>query len=145
MVIATLHMRVNGKSMFMNYITEPVTSSQDMYLLKKDIVDILAKSKQVAVDKITIIALHDIGTLSAYSQFYVTVFITTKNGPVIKDMTVTQIPQDREQLAGFKIMVAEQIKKDGGLPVGDVILLGIIPLTSALNTNVVGLTEMAVA
>jgi len=145
MVIATLHMRVNKKSMFMNYVTEPITSSQDMYLLKKDIVDILAKSKQVTVDKITVIALHDIDTLSAYSQFYVTVFITTKNGPVIKDMTVTQIPQDRDQLAGFKIMVAEQIKKDDGLPVGDVILLGIIPLTSALNTNVIGMTEMAIA
>ena len=137
MHLVVLNINVNGQNMFLNYMSDHVHTKNDLFLLKKDIVDTVATSKQLKIDKVTVIAIHDTEMLNTFPELYITVFVTINNVPNIKDITIPSLPTTHKELATLKIAIAHKIEAETRGTIGDLVILGVVPLSKNSGVDLI--------
>jgi hypothetical protein len=138
MHIVVLNIDVNGQNMFMNYTSDAVRTRNDMFLLKKDVVDTVAKSKQLKIEKISVLGIYDTHILNQYAEQYVTFFVTVNGVGSVKDVILPNVPETPQELASLKITLAQKIETETNGTIGDLVLLGIIPLSQNMGVDLIG-------
>lgn len=138
MQLVVLNINVNGQNMFMNYMADAVHTRNDVFLLKKDIVDTVAASKQLKIDKVAVLGMYDTKRLNQFPEQYITIFVTVNNIPSVKDIIIPALPTSHKELAELKIALAHKIEAETKGTIGDLVILGAVPLSHNTGIDLIG-------